>query len=54
MVAGKGAGDELLRRRGLGLHGSGEPEGEREGREVSEDRELTLSVLGCLAEAEEG
>ena len=42
------------RRRGLGLHGSGEPEGEGERGEVSEDRELTLSVLGCLAEAEEG
>ena len=44
MVAGKGAGDELLRRRGLGLHGSGEPEGEKRGKVVREDRHLTLDA----------
>ena len=54
MVAGKGAGDELRRRRGLGLHGSGEPEGIGRGEDVQEDRDLTLSMLGCSSVMREG
>ena len=53
MVGGEGAGDELRRRRCLGLRLSGEPEGEREKGGVQEDRVLTLSTMESSAEAEE-
>ena len=41
MVAGEGAGDELPRRLGIDLDGTGAAEGEGRGGEVSEDRGLT-------------
>ena len=54
MVAGEGAGDELPRRLGIDLDGTGAAEGEGRGGEVSEDRELTLSTRRWSAEAEVG
>ena len=56
-AAGSWSPERRLRRRqaaaGDGLRRNGEPEGKERGKHVSEDRELTLNVLACLAEAEE-
>ena len=54
MVAGKGAGGELRRRRRFGLTSYGEPEGEGRGEKLQEDRELTLSLRVCSSVKREG